>query len=109
MILERTAAYVLAVACVFQMLRPSWNVKPYCWRSIDVQIERLRVQARNDADSVCFEELAAEQRTCASATRTPLLHSWQKEPKRLKICINGSGCITAWLDATSDAWFHLQR
>jgi len=104
MIVERTAAYVLAVACVFQTLRPSWTIKPHCWRSIDVQIGWLRVQARNDADSVCFDELAAEQKACASATRMSLLHSWQKEPKRLKVCINDSGCITAWLDGTSHAW-----
>ena len=102
MILERTAAYVLAVVCFFQTLLPSWTINPHCWRSIDVQIGRLRMQARNEVDSSCFEELAAEQKACASATRIPL-HSWQK-PKRLKICINDSDCITAWLDGTSHAW-----
>jgi hypothetical protein len=104
MIVERTVAYVIVVACVFQMLLPSWTIKPHCWRSIDVQIGRLRVQARNDVDSVCFEELAAEQKACASAARTPQPHSWQKEPKTLKICTNDGGCITAWLDGTSHAW-----
>jgi hypothetical protein len=105
MIVERTVAYVLVVACVFQMLLPSWTIKPHRWRSIDVQIGWLRVQARNDADSVCFEELVAEQKASASATRMPLLHSWQKEPKTLEICINDSSCITAWLDGTSHTWF----
>jgi hypothetical protein len=89
MILERTAAYVLAVAGVFQTLLPSWTIKPHCWRSIDVQIGRLHMQARNEADS---------------ATRMPLLHGWQKEPKRLEICINDSNCITAWLDGASHTW-----
>jgi hypothetical protein len=104
MILERTAAYVLVIVCVFQMLLPSWIIKPHCWRSIDVQIGRLRMQARNDADSACYDELEAEQEACASATRMPLLHSWQEEPKRLKICITDSDCVTAWLDRSSHAW-----
>ena len=89
MILERTAAYVLAVVCVFQTLLPSWTIKPHCCWSIDVQIGRLRMQARNEADS---------------ATRMPLRHSWQKESKRLMICINDSDCLTAWLDGASHAW-----
>jgi hypothetical protein len=97
MFLERTAAYVLAVACVLQTLHPSWATKPHRWRSIDVQIGRLRVQARNNAGSVCFEELAPAQ-------RMPLLHSWQKEPKKLRICINDSSCMTAWVDGTTHAW-----
>ena len=88
MILERTAGYVLAVAGVFQTLLPSWTIKPHCWRSIDVQIGRLHMQARDEADS---------------DTR-PLQHRWQKEPKRLKVCINDSDCITAWLDGASHAW-----
>jgi|SRR5215469_16065158 len=89
MILERTAAYVLVIVCVFQSLLPSWTIKPHRWRSIDLQIGRLRVQARDDADS---------------AARMPLLGSWQKEPKRLQICISDKGCITAWLDRASYAW-----
>ena len=105
MIVERAAAYVLVVACVFQMLHPSATIKPHYWRSIDVQIGWLCVHARNDTDLVRFEELAPEQKVCASATRMPLLHSWQKEPKGLRICINGSSCITAWADETSHAWF----
>jgi hypothetical protein len=105
MIAERVAAYVLAFACVFQSLRPSETIKPHYWRSIDVQIGWLRVQARDDTDSIRFEELAAEQRTRASGTRMPLLDSWQKEPKSLMICINDSSCITAWSDGTSHAWF----
>jgi hypothetical protein len=88
MILERTAAYVLAIAGVFQTLLPSWTIKPHCWRSIDVQIGRLHMQARNEADS---------------STRMPLLHGW-KGPQRLEICINDSDCITAWLDRASHAW-----
>ena len=105
MIVERAAAYLLAVACVFQMLQPSGTIKPHYWRSIDVQIGWLSLQARNNADSVCFEELADEQKACTSATRMPLLHSWPKVPKTLMICINDSGCITAWSDETSHAWF----
>ena len=97
MFLERTAAYVLAAACVLQTLQPSWATKPHCWRSIDVQIGRLRVQARNNAGSVCFEGLAPAQ-------RMPPLHSWQKESKKLRICIDDSGCMTAWVDGTSHAW-----
>ena len=89
MIFERTAAYVLVVLCVFQTLLPSWTIKAHHWRSIDVQIGRLRMQARNDADS---------------ATRMPLLRRWQKEPKRVTICINDGDCITAWLDGASHAW-----
>ena len=87
MILERTAAYVLAIVCVFQSLLPSWTFKANRWRSIDVQIGRLHMQARNDADS---------------ATRMP--RSWRKEPKRLTVCINDGDCITAWLDEASHAW-----
>jgi hypothetical protein len=94
MIAERTAAYVLAVACVFQTLRPSWTIKPHGWRSVDVQIGRLRVHARNDDASLRLEELAP----------IPLLYSWQKEPKRLKICINDGSCITARLDEISHGW-----
>jgi hypothetical protein len=104
MILERTAAYILAVACVLQTLLPSWTIKPHCWRSIDVQIGRLRMQASNEPDSTCFDELASEQKACASATRMPPPHSWQNEPDRLTICINDSDCITAWLDGASHAW-----
>ena len=89
MILERTAAYVLAVAGFFQTLLPLGTIKPPCWRSIDVQIGRLHMQARNDADS---------------GTRMPLLRSWQKETKRVTICINDGDCITAWLDGASHAW-----
>jgi hypothetical protein len=89
MIFERAAAYLLAVACVFQMLAPSGAIKPHYWRSIDVQIGWLRIQERNEADS---------------ATWTLLLHSWENEPKRLKICRDDSGCLTAWLNGTSHAW-----
>ena len=101
MVLERTAAYVLVLACVIQALLPSWTIKPHCWRSIDVQIGSLHMQARNEADAACFDELAAEQKACTLAT----LHSWQKGRKRLKICINDSGCITASLGGISHAMF----
>lgn len=89
MVLERTSAYVLAAACVFQALRPSGTAKFNRWRSIDVEIGRLSIQARNEADS---------------ATWLLLLHSRQKGPRRLKICIDDSGCITASLDGASRAW-----
>ena len=86
--LERTAAYVLAVAGVFQTLLPSWTIKPHCWRSIDIQIGRLHMLTWDGADS----------------DSRPLLHRWQKEPKRLKVCINDSDCIMASLDEASHAW-----
>src|SRR5215469_11220457 len=89
MMIERTAAYLLAVACVFQMLAPSGTIKPHYWRRIDVQIGRLRIQERNEADS---------------ATWTLLLHSWENEPKRLKICIDDGSCLTAWLNGASQVW-----
>jgi hypothetical protein len=103
MILERTAAYVLAVACVFQTLHPSGTIHPHGRRSIDVHIGRLRVQARNDASWLYIEEWAPEQKACMPATR-PLLHSWQKQARRVKICINDSSCLTAWSDGTSHVW-----
>jgi hypothetical protein len=103
MILERTAAYVLAVVCIFQALSPSWTIKPHGLRSIDVQIGRLRVQAKHNIGSVSFAEPAAEQKSCASTTRMPLLPGWQKQSKRLKICIDDSACLTAWLDGSSHA------
>lgn len=105
MIVERAAACVLVVVCVLQMLRPSRTIKPRHWQSIDVRVGRLRVQARNDADSIRFGELGSEQKAFTSAARMPLLHSWQKEPKGLRICIYNSSCITAWSDETSHAWF----
>jgi hypothetical protein len=104
MILERTAAYVLAVACVFQALRPSWTSKPHSLPRIVLQIGRLRVQATNDTGSVSFAEPAAEQKSCASITLTPLLPGWQKQSKRLRICIDDNSCLTAWVDRTSYAW-----
>ena len=104
MFFERTAAYVLVVAGVFQTLLPPWAIKPHCWRSIDVQVGRLHMQARNDADLACLEKLAAEEKACRSAMGMPRPHSWQKEPKKLKICINNNGCVTAWLNGTSHAW-----
>ena len=88
MVLERVAAYVLAAACVLQTLHPSWATKPHRWRSIDVQIGRLRVKARNNAGALCFEGFAPAQ----------------KERKKLRICINDSSCMIAWVDGTSHAW-----
>jgi hypothetical protein len=101
MILERTAAYVLAVACVFQTLHPSGTIRPHGRRSIDVQIGRLRVKARNDAHWLYVEERAPGQADCAPR---PLLHGWQKQARRLKICINDGSCLTAWSDGTSHVW-----
>jgi hypothetical protein len=94
MISERTAAYVLAVVCFFQTLHPSWTIKAHCRRSIDVQIGWLRVQARNNAASDCYQESGGEQ----------IPHIWEKEPRRLKICIHDRGCLTAWSDGTAHAW-----
>jgi hypothetical protein len=102
MILERAAAYVLAVVCVFQAVRPSWTIKPQCWRSIDLRIGWLRMQARNRADSVCFERQPAG--ACPSERPISLLRGSQRDLKRLRICMSDSDCMTAWIDETSHAW-----
>jgi hypothetical protein len=104
MIVERAAAYVLAFACILQALHPSGTIKPHGVRNIDLQIGRLRVQARNGAGSISFAERATAQNSSASSHAMPLIHSWGKESERLRICINDSGCLTAWLDRTSHAW-----
>ena len=61
MIPERSAAYVLAVVCIFQALRPSRMIHPQGWRSVDIRIGRLRLRATNYAASVCFEGLTGEK------------------------------------------------
>lgn len=106
MILERSAAYVLAVVCLFQALRPSWTITSQCWRSIDIRIGWLRVHAWNDGDSVCFEGLAGEkeQGVSSSESRISPLRGRLRDPKRLRICVSDSGCMTAWLDGTSHCW-----
>lgn len=62
MIPERAAAYVLAIVCVFQALRPSWTIRPQCRRSIDVRMGWLRMQVTNHPVPVCFEGVAREKR-----------------------------------------------
>jgi hypothetical protein len=104
MILERAAAYVLALACIFQTLHPSWFIKLDCWQTIDVRIGRFRVDLRNDDSSVCFEKRSAEQKACTTTTRMPPVHGWPKSPKRLTICMSDNGCMTAWMDGTLYAW-----
>jgi hypothetical protein len=104
MIAERAAAYVLAVVCVFQTLHPSGRIKPHYLRNLDVQIGRLRVQATCNGDSTGFANRIAGQKSSASPAPMPLLHSWGKPAKRLRICIDDSGCLTAWLDGTSQTW-----
>ena len=39
----------------------------------------------------------------APAQRMPRLHNWEKESKKLRICIKDSSCMTAWVDGTSHA------
>ena len=102
MILERAAAYVLAVVCIFQAVSPSWTIRPQCWRSVDLRIGRLRMQANNGADSVCFEGRPAG--ACPSQRPISLLRGRQRDLKRLRICMSDSGCMTAWLDETSHGW-----
>jgi hypothetical protein len=34
----------------------------------------------------------------APAQRMPRLHNWEKESKKLRICINDSSCMAAWAD-----------
>lgn len=102
MILERAAPYVLAVVCIFQAIHPSWTIRPQSWRSIDLRIGRLRMQARNGAYSVCFERRPAG--ACSSERPILLLRGGQRDLKRLRICMSDSGCITAWLDETSHGW-----
>lgn len=106
MILERAAAYVLAVVFLFQPLRPSWTITSQCWRSIDIRLGWLRVQARDSVDSVCFERLAGEKELGASSSerRTSLRCSRLKDPKRLRICLGDSGCMTASWDGISHWW-----
>jgi hypothetical protein len=106
MILERAAAYVLAVVCVFQAVHPSWTIRPQCWRSVDLQMGWLRLQARNGADSVCFEGGAGKkvERACSSEGRIALLPNRPRNLKRLMICMTDSGCMTTWLDGTSYGW-----
>ena len=103
MILERGAAYLLAVVCLFQALHPSRMIRPQSWRSIDVRIGGLRVQATNGTDSICFERPTGEREEsiCSAERRISLLHSRPSHPKRLRICMNDRGCITVWLDGWS--------
>jgi len=106
MILERAAAYVLAVVFLFQPLRPSWTITSQCWRSINIHIGWLRVQARNGVNSVCFEQLAGEkeQRASSSERRTLMRRDRVRDFKRLRICLDDSGCMTAWWDGISHWW-----
>lgn len=102
MILERAAAYVLAAVCVFQAVRPSWTITPQTWRSIDLRIGWLRMQARNGDDSVCFEGRPAG--ACSSERPISLPRGRRRNLKRLRICVSDSECVTAWLDETSHGW-----
>ena len=103
MILERAAAYVLALVCIFQAVLPSWTIRPQCWRSIDLRIGSLRIQGRKHLDSDFFA-----RRPAAGAGRSErpisLLSGRQRNLKRLRICNGDSGCMTAWLDDTSHGW-----
>jgi hypothetical protein len=106
MIPERAAAYVLAVVCVFQALRPSTMINAQYWRSIDIRIGWLRVQARNCSDSAYFDGLAGkkDESSCSSEGRISLLHIRPSHHRRLTICMSDTGCMTAWLDGISHVW-----
>ena len=105
MIPERAAAYVLAVVCAFLALHPSRGINAQGWRSIDIRIGRLSVQATNNADSVCSERLVGkkEEGLCSSKRAILLLHGGPTDLKTLSICIGDSGCMTAWLDGSQTA------
>jgi hypothetical protein len=105
MIPERAAAYVLAVVCAFQALHPSRRINAQGWRSIDIRIGRLSVQATNNTDSVCSEKLAGKEEvgSCSSKRAILRLHEGPTDLKTLSICIRHSGCITAWLDGSQMA------
>ena len=106
MILERAAAYVLAVACIFQALHPSWAIRPPCWQNIDIQMRWLRVHAINGADLVCFDGVAGKKEAagCSSKRRIPQLPKRPRNLKGLSICMAHSGCMTTWLDENSHGW-----
>jgi hypothetical protein len=106
MILERAAMYVLAIVFAFQAASPSWTITSQCWRSIDVRIGWLRVQASNCVHSICFEAPAGEKEegVFSSQRRISLLRGRPRDPERLRICLNDSGCMTAWLDGISHCW-----
>jgi hypothetical protein len=107
MIPERAAVYVLAVVCVFfQALRPSRMISAQHWRSVDVRIGWLRVQARNCADSVYFEQSiqGRDEAPCLSEGRISLLRSQPSHHRRLSICMNDGGCMTAWMHETAHDW-----
>lgn len=106
MIPERAAAYVLAVVCVFQLLHPSRMINAQGWRRVDIRIGRLRVQATNYADSICFEGWAGkkEEGPCSLEGATLILRDRPSGLKKLSICMSDSGCMTAWLDKTLHGW-----
>jgi hypothetical protein len=106
MILERAAVYVLVVVCMFQSFRPARMSRSQSWKSIDLRIGCLRVQAstctnlvqlkgRSDGN---YEGLPSDQ------TRILPLNCEERRGKRLKICVTGADCIAAWLDEGSDSW-----
>jgi hypothetical protein len=105
MIPERAAAYALAVVCAFQAIHPSRRINAQGWRSIDIRIGRLSVQATNNADSACSGRLVEkkEEGFCSSKRSILLLHGGPTDLKILNICIRDSGCMTAWLDGSQMA------
>jgi hypothetical protein len=60
------------------------------------------MQARNDADSVCFERQPAG--ACPSERPISLLRGRQRDLKGLRICMSDRECMTAWLDETPRGW-----
>jgi hypothetical protein len=101
MILERTAAYVLAVVCVFQTLCPSVTIRPEFCRSIDIQIGRLRMQANNEAAAFYFDGPArkgGQNVWLLEKRKISMSHGQSRDPKRLSISVGDSGWLLVWLD-----------
>ena len=60
------------------------------------------MQAKNGADSVCFEEWPGK---ASSPQRLIwLLPGRHRDLKGLRICMSESGCMTVWVYGTSHGW-----
>lgn len=105
MIFERAAAYVLVLVCIFQLFHPARMSRSQSWKSIDLRIGCLRVQASNCTDPGRFNKWQAVNNQEASGeARIFRLSCERRDGKRLRISITDHGCIAALLDETSDRW-----
>jgi hypothetical protein len=103
MILERIAAYVLAVVCIFQALRPSLVITPQCCRSIDIRIGWLRVRADNQPNPIFFGEQVGKKQGMWSSEeqKISLLRGGLRTSKSLRLYRSDSGWMMIWLDGDS--------